>query len=116
MLFRGLAATALLIPSPVAPATVAPMVVISPEAIPLVMCIAKDGTYAGSAFRIGNGLMLSVNHVTSSGQCFIGNAPIIVKYKAAAQDFSMIGGGEGPFLTIDCSGYVKGRDYIALGH
>jgi hypothetical protein len=89
--------------------------IVDPAAIVQVWCFAKDAIYAGSAFRVGNGLLLSVNHVTSSGQCLIDGKAIDIKYKAPKADFSMLKGGEGPFLKVDCGGFVKGRKYLAVG-
>jgi hypothetical protein len=90
--------------------------IVDPAAIVQVWCFAKDAIYAGSAFRVGNGLLLSVNHVTSSGQCLIDGKAIDIKYKAPKADFSMLKGSEGPFLKVDCGGFVKGRKYLAIGY
>jgi V8-like Glu-specific endopeptidase len=90
--------------------------IVDPAAIVQVWCFAKDAIYAGSAFRVGNGLLLSVNHVTNSGQCLIDGKAIDIKYKAPKADFSMLKGDPGPFLKVDCGGYVKGRKYIAAGY
>ena len=110
-----LALASLLIPTTIAPADVSPMVVISPQAIVQVICFDKGEIYSGTAFRIGSNLMLSVNHVTSSGQCFIAGKPISLAYKSPTSDFSELLSDDGPSLTVDCGGYVKGRKYLALG-
>lgn len=91
-------------------------IVIPPQTILEVVCFGKGGAWAGTAFRVGKGLLLSVNHVTSNGSCFIAGKPLSVKYKSPTSDFSMVNGDDGPFLPIDCGGFVKGRKYVALGH
>lgn len=93
-------------------------IVIPPQAFAEIVCVDRTGITAGTAFRIGPGLMLSVNHVTSAkGQCFVGGKPMTIRYTSRATDFSMIGGGpEGPFLKVDCGGFVKGHSYLALGY
>lgn len=118
LFFRAfVAASSLLMPAQIAPANVSPMTVISPEAIVRVICYAKDGTYSGTAFRVGpDGQLLSVNHVTSSGECYIGGKPIGKVWKSPTADFSMVDGDEGPYLQVDCGGFVKGRTYIAMGY
>ena len=120
MIFRGLAfaAASLLIPSPVAPATLQTLVVVPPEAIVQVICIGKNYVSAGTAFRVGpSGLALSVNHVTSGdAQCFIQGKRINLAYKSPDRDFSEVLMDEGPYLQIDCGGFVKGRKYIAAGY
>ena len=113
----ALLALSLLIPAPVAPANVSPMVVISPAAVVQVICFSKDYISAGTAFRIGgDGLTLSVNHVTGSGQCYINGKPLNLSYKSPSLDFSEVLTGEGPYLQIDCGGFVKGHRYLSLGY
>lgn len=109
-----LLALALLIASPVAPAL--PLVIIQPEAIVQVVCFSPKDVSAGTAFRVGpTGLLLSVNHVTSAGQCFIDGKPINLAYTSPNADFSELLGDDGPYLGIDCGGFVKGRKYLAIG-
>jgi hypothetical protein len=91
-------------------------VVIPPAAIVQVICIKGNDEYAGTAFRVGNGILLSVNHVTETGQCTINGAPISKWYRSPSSDFSMLHGDNGPFIKVDCGGFVKGRHYIALGY
>lgn len=110
-----LAAAALLIPAPVAPANL-PTVVISPKAIVQVICFGKGYISSGTAFRIGNGTLLSVNHVTSEPNCYIAGEPVSVWYASPKADFSILHGGDGPFLRVNCAGFVKGRKYLALGY
>jgi hypothetical protein len=93
------------------------LVVISPDAIPEVICPGSDYTSAGSAFRVDpDGLLLSVNHVTSEHNCAIDGKPINIAYASPTEDFSELLGDEGPYLQIDCGGFVEGRKYIAFGH
>ena len=121
MLMRLLAATALFISGPTATANIEQEVV-TPEAIVQVVCLGvsdKGIPYirAGTAFRVGPTIMLSVNHVTAGpAKCFIGKAPIKVTYASPNADFSMLDGDNGPSLKIDCGGFVKDRRYVAIGY
>jgi hypothetical protein len=109
-------AAALLIPAPVATANVQ-QEVISPSAIVQVICPETGGWSAGTAFRVGpGGIELSVNHVTKPGTCLIDGKPIKVSYASPDSDFSMIDGDAGKYLKIDCGGFVKGRQYVAVGY
>lgn len=90
------------------PQTVAPL-----EPVPLVSC----GNSAGSAFRIGPHVLLSVNHVTSIGGCMIDGQPIKIAYASAESDFSILFDDRvGKWIPVDCGGFVAGRHYIAIGH
>jgi hypothetical protein len=114
---KALLALSILIPTPIAPATHLPMIVVQPEAIVQVICVASDGdVLAGSAFRVGPTLMASVNHVTSSGRCSIDGKPINLAYKSPTSDYSEVVGDDGPYLSIDCGGFIKGRKYLAIGY
>lgn len=101
--------------SPLSPASTSP-VAVPRAAIVQVVCFGKDMVTSGTAFRIGNGLLLSVNHVTSTPNCYIQGKPIDLKWKSPKEDFSMLGGDDGPFLTVDCGGFIKGRRYAAIGY
>lgn len=97
-------------PQPAIPQTAQPL-----EAVPLVMCPRDNGYSAGTAFRIGPRLLLSVNHVTSEPNCKTDGQPIKVIYSHG--DFSMISDSrDGKWLKVDCGGFVKGRFYVAIGH
>lgn len=110
----SLLALSVLIPSPVAPTL--PAVVIQPESIVQVICFGKGDISSGTAFRVGpTGLLISVNHVTSSPNCFISGKPINLAYKSPTSDFSELQGEDGPYIGIDCGGFVKGRKYLAVG-
>jgi hypothetical protein len=112
MIQQIFAALSLLLPS-----TTPPFVVVQPSAIPQVICFGKGYIDSGTAVRVGpSGLMLSVNHVTSSGVCFINGKPIKLLYKSPNADFTEMQGEPGPYIPIDCGGYVKGHKYLALGH
>lgn len=121
MFTRLLAATALFVSGPTATANIE-QEVITPQAIVQVVCIGvtdRGSPYvrAGTAFRVGPSIMLSVNHVTAGpAKCFIGRSPIKVTYASPDADFSMLEGDEGPSLKIDCGGFVKGRKYVAIGY
>lgn len=98
-------------------------IVIPPEAIVQVICVARDPGNSnlsdlseGTAFRVGS-YYLSVRHVTSArGQCFIGKQRIHIVYTSPSSDFSMLAADDGPFLSVDCGGFVKGRKYVAIGY
>lgn len=96
-------------------------IVIQPKAIVQVVClgIEKSGRpyiRSGTAFRIGS-YFLSVNHVTTGpAKCFIGSTPISVSYASRSSDFSMLDADKGPYLPVDCGGFVKGHRYVALGY
>jgi hypothetical protein len=114
-MLRSLLALSLLIPSASVTETL-PLVIVQPESIVQVLCFGKDVELAGTAFRIGPQFLLSVNHVTSGPeQCFIGGKPINLAWKSPTSDFSELLGDEGPYLPIDCKGFVKGHHYIAIG-
>jgi hypothetical protein len=117
MLFRTVAAAiSLLIPTPLAPASTQGLVVISPAAIMQVWCVSPKWISAGTAFRVGPSLSISVNHVTSApGTCAVGGKAMDLAYKSPTLDFSELLTDEGPYLQIDCGGFVKGRKYLALG-
>jgi hypothetical protein len=108
ILLKSAAMFALLISAPTVPDTVS-----HDSPVPLVMC--SDA--AGSAFRVGPGLILSVNHVVTSGGCEIGGKPIHTLYTSATLDFAILEDhSAGKFFKVDCSGFVKGRLYLAVGH
>lgn len=119
-MLKLLLAASVLLPSPVAPANI-PLTIIQPDSIVQVVCHGIDALgrhyiSAGTAFRVGpTGLMLSVNHVTSEPNCVIGGKPINLAYASPRSDFSELQGDEGPYLSIDCGGYVKGRKYLSIG-
>ena len=113
MLLRAVTCAALLcVPTPASVATV------EPTGIPTipnlrVTCLVGMGT----AFRIGPKLAISAAHVTSLPVCAIEGKLITAKAAGKDQDFSVIPlETEGPYLRIDCNGFVKGRRYIARGY
>lgn len=115
-MFRSVLACLLLaVPSSTAPAT-HDTAQIDEGAILQVICPMVGGWSAGTAFRIGPTIYLSVNHVTAPGTCTIDGKKIVVAYASKTQDFSMVAGNPGPFLKVDCGGFVKGRKYIAIGY
>lgn len=68
----------------------------------------------GSAFRIGPKLLLSVKHVMSASACKIGGTA--ARSWSAGYDFSIVEeDGPGPYLKVDCGGYVAGHTYVAIG-
>jgi len=92
-----------------------------PEAQPIaprVVCLQAGGYSAGTAFRIGPHLLLSVKHVTSAGNCQIEGQAIHILYTSPKADFSILT-DERPtteFLKVDCDGFKEGRRYLAIGH
>lgn len=82
----------------------------NPEVVQVV-CLGGYGT----AFRVGPSLFLSVAHVTKVGGCAIGGK--LITTHGTQGDFATVSNGtEGPWLQVDCAGFVKGREYIAIGH
>ncbi len=81
-----------------------------PEVVKVV-CLTGTGT----AFRVSPALLLSVAHVTKLSGCGIGKN--LIKQISAEGDFSVVSDGAGgPWLTVDCIGFVKGRRYVAVGY
>lgn len=92
-----------------------------PEAVTLtyhasvVKVSCKEGT--GSAFRIGSGALVSVNHVTANTDCRVGDRPIEVTYADSYLDFSVARfPGDGPLAKVNCEGFKDGEIYFAIGH
>lgn len=115
MLLRAFAAALLML----VPAPAAPDALPKPQASPIVqvICPMPGGLSMGTAFRVGPKLLLSVNHVTKYPGCTIEGRPIKVLYTSAKLDFSIITDGQvGPYLHVDCGGFVKGYDYQATGY
>lgn len=111
MLRSLLAAALLAIPAPTMPQTVQPSPIVQ------VKCPIPGGYSMGTAFRVGPSLLVSVNHVTKYPGCMIAGRPIKVLYSSQSRDFSMITDGEvGPYLHVDCGGFVKDYDYNAVGY
>lgn len=75
-----------------------------------IVCLGTMGT----AFRISEKTAVSVAHVTNSAICAIGNK-LINAVSPKDQDFSLVTVEPGPFLQIDCGGFVKGRRYVSRG-
>ena len=85
--------------------------------VPLVVCLHPTYYNAGTAFRVGPHLLLSVAHVTSSGGCQIDGQSIHILYTSSSQDFSILSDDRsGEFIPVDCNGFVKGRKYLSIGH
>lgn len=111
-----LAAAIAAVPVNVSP-TIPPSVTAAPQ-IPRVGCIVSPTMASmGTAFRIGPHLLLSVRHVTDEPRCYIDGRPITVAWNSPTADFSILTDSrEGPYLKVDCGGFVKGRKYLAIGH
>lgn len=108
LLLKSAAMFALLVSAPSVPDTTS-----DASPVPLVLCTNS----AGSAFRIGLTLILSVSHVVSASGCEIGNKPIHVIYNNGSEDFAILQDvGPGKFLKVDCGGFVQGHLYVAIGH
>lgn len=112
-MIRALVLTAaLLIPSPVAPASV-PLA----DAIPKVVCPARDGQYMGTAFYVGPHLLLTARHISANAPCFIDGEPMHVTYTAPNDDYAVLSDDRtGRFIHADCQGFVADRQYAVLGH
>jgi hypothetical protein len=109
MMLRSLLAVAMLCYAPPA----VPQTAVQLESVPLVDCMRG----AGTAFRIGPNILLSVKHVTNQVGCQIDGAPIRVSYTSAKADFSMLSDDRsGNWLKADCRGFIPGHLYLAIGH
>lgn len=109
MLRKSLFAAALVLQ----PAPTASQGEVEQNPIPLVSCDLG----AGTAFRIGPKLLLSVNHVTNLKGCMIDGQPIHIAYRSRRADFSELSDDRaGKWLKVDCRGFVPGRTYIIVGH
>jgi hypothetical protein len=111
MLRSLLAAALVVVPAPAVPQTE------PAPSVPKVLCRHEHGYSAGTAFRIGPHLLVSVNHVTSASRCEIDGEPIHVIYASPKADFSILSDARsGKWLKVDCSGFVAGHRYVAVGH
>ena len=70
----------------------------------------------GTGFRIGN-LLITAKHVISHDKCFyVGGGNAEVAYSSPSLDYAILKGGKGPFIKVDCDGFVKGKKYLAVGY
>ena len=100
-----------------APATSATPQAVELSPIPRIICRVAKGYISGSAVKIGQGLLLSVKHVTNHGPCEVDGAPMKVLYTSPTADFSILSDKRaGQFIPVDCEGFKQGRHYAALGH
>lgn len=84
-----------------------------PSIVPLVDCVSSRG----SAVRIGATLLVTAKHVLVHNTCTVNGKPITIVYSSPDSDFAMIRAAEpGPFVPVDCNGFVRGRKYLAVGH
>jgi hypothetical protein len=110
MLLRVLVCATLLL----APSSANPQTVTSP--ISRVLCISGNGGRAGTMFRIGPKLAISAAHVTSAPNC-IADGEALNATSAPDRDYSIITlQTPGPYLKVDCGGFVKDGHYIAIGY
>jgi hypothetical protein len=73
-------------------------------------------TTRGTAFRIGPNLLVTAAHVSSGESCKINGEPIHI-IRQGEGDFALLASARrGPWLKVDCGGYIKGRQYVALGY
>lgn len=118
MLKALLAVALLLIPGPStadepAPSPAPIAVMMDAPTVQLVNCDSS----AGSAFRIGPHTFVSAAHVTSDSGCTIGGQSYQIKYQGTKLDYSILTDDRtGPWIDVDCNGFVKGHTYIAIGH
>ena len=110
-----LAAFALLVPTATAPAC-PDLAVVDTGAIVQIDCPVADGWIMGTGFRIGN-LLVTAKHVISHDKCFyVGGGNAEVAYSSPSLDYAILKGGKGPFIRVDCDGFVKGKKYLAVGY
>jgi hypothetical protein len=108
-MLRSFLALSLVVPAPAA------TWLVPPKAVVQVICPMPGGWSAGTAFRVGK-YLLTVNHVTKPGTCEIGGVPVKVLYASPTKDFAILAGDEGPFIPVDCGGFVQGKKYLAIGY
>jgi hypothetical protein len=85
---------------------------------PYIEKLSCDGG-SGTGFKLDTGQWISVNHVTSLGNCRVNGLKIVVTYDDFIGDFSTftipgdrrVGG-----LKADCGGYQNGQWYYGTGH
>lgn len=105
------AAATLLASSPAVPQTM------GAPTVPRIMCKVPRGYTAGSAFRIGSHFLVTAKHVIANGECRIDGEPVTITYKSPAQDYALLSDDrDGAFLKVDCGGFQRGHEYIAIGH
>lgn len=71
---------------------------------------------AGTAFRVGPNLYISVAHVTSGKGCTINSEPVKVTYTHGDFTSFVSGDSSDKWLAIDCGGFVPKHHYIAIGY
>jgi hypothetical protein len=71
---------------------------------------------SGTAFRVGPRVLLSVAHVVKNVGCTIGGKPFKIIHTKG--DFAVLemDQADNRWLRVDCSGFVKGKHYLALGY
>ncbi len=83
------------------------------EPVKLVRCAEGSGT----AFRISDGRLLSVAHVTTMTGCKIDGKLITVLHSDGGQDFSILAPmGKGSGFKVNCGGYKTGEFAYAVGY
>ena len=79
-------------------------------------CPVADGWIMGTGFRIGS-LLVTAKHVISHEKCFyVGGGNAEIAYSSPSLDYAILKGGKGPFIKVDCGGFVKGKKYLAVGY
>jgi hypothetical protein len=71
---------------------------------------------AGTAFRVGPRLYVSVAHVTGMSACKVDGEPLTITYRHGDFSAFTVPDASKEWLKIDCGGFVAGRHYIALGY
>jgi hypothetical protein len=73
---------------------------------------------SGTGFRVGLHHWLSVAHVTAMHNCEVDGAKIAVTEQDGKRDFSRFDTEQGApnGFRVDCSGFVPGQWYFAIGH
>ena len=89
---------------------------IDSNVIPKIIC----APWMGSGVYIGNGLVATARHVTSSGNCYAAGHPatIVKSSLAPGRDFVLLKvEGRAQFRAlIDCGGFHEGQLYLATGY
>jgi hypothetical protein len=74
---------------------------------------------SGTGFKLDTGTWVSVDHVTSLGNCTVDGIPIVVTHADKSGDFSTFvvpGDRRRGGIKANCEGYKEGRWYHGQGH
>jgi V8-like Glu-specific endopeptidase len=103
---------------PLVSAVSGPRIGIEPDDVPEVVRV-DCGESRGSAFWVGPNVLITAAHVSTNKGCTIYGEPIrVLRYGGKDGDFAVLVSKRTSayWLQKDCSGYVKGQSYTAIGY